>query len=415
MPKRAAGLTSRKVETERRPGRHADGHGLYLVVKPSGMKSWSLLYTIAGRRREKGLGGFPAVSLATARKLALKNRETLAAGRDPLEEADRKPVPTFGALADEYIRTHSLAWRNEKHRAQWMMTLEHYAKPLRAKRVNEIQVADVLGVLEPIWTTRPETASRLRGRIEAVLDAAKARGYRNGENPAAWRCNLRHLLPGRVRLPRGHHPALPFTELPDFLNDLQRQPGTAARALEFIILTGSRSGEALGARWGEFDLDFAVWIIPAQRMKGGREHRVPLSMAALEVLRNMARLRRSSEPDAFVFPGARDEQPLSGMSTAMVLRRMGREKVTTHGFRSSFRDWAAECTTFPREIAEAALAHRVGNAVEQAYRRGDALEKRRELMNEWATYLAPALVHLDSRIQPSGRPGEISHGAVITH
>jgi integrase len=378
------------------------------------MKSWSFLYTIAGRRREKGLGGFPAVSLATARKLAQKNRETLAAGRDPLQEVDRSPVPTFGTLADEYIRTHSSAWRNEKHRAQWAMTLERYAKPIRAKRVNEIQVADVLGVLEPIWTTRPETASRLRGRIEAVLDAAKARGYRNGENPAAWRGNLRHLLPGRVKLPRGHHPALPFQELPDFIIDLRQQPGTAARALEFIILTGSRSGEVLRARWEEFDLDSAVWTIPARRMKGGREHRVPLSKAALEVLRNMARLRRSDGPDALVFPGARDGQPLSGMSTAMVLRRMGREKVTTHGFRSSFRDWAAECTTFPREIAEAALAHRVGNAVEQAYRRGDALEKRRGLMNEWATYLAPTFVQLDTRIQPRGHPGEISLSSAIS-
>jgi integrase len=379
------------------------------------MKSWSFLYTIAGKRREKGLGGFPAVSLATARRLALKNREMVAAGRDPLEEADRKPIPTFGTLADEYIRSHSPAWRNEKHRAQWVMTLERYAKPLRAKRVNEIQVADVLGVLEPVWTTRPETASRLRGRIEAVLDAAKARGYRNGENPAAWRGNLRHLLPSRVKLARGHHRALPFGELPDFLTDLRRQPGMAAYALEFIILTAARSAEVLGARWGEFDLHSGVWTIPALRMKGGREHRVPLSGAALEVLRNMALLRRSDRPDAYVFPGACDGQPLSGMSTAMVLRRMERDKATTtHGFRSSFRDWVAECTAFPREIAEAALAHRVGNAVEQAYRRGDALDKRRELMSEWAAYLSPA-IQLNTRIQPIGPTGEVSRGSAIPH
>jgi integrase len=362
MPKRATGLTARKVETLRRPGRHADGHGLYLVVKPSGRKSWVLLYTFSGRRREMGLGGYPTTSLATARKLTLQHRETVAMGRDPLAEPRGRTVPT----------------------------LKRHAAPLRSKRVNEINVDDVVRVLSLIWTARPETASRLRGRIEAVLDAAKARGYREGENPAAWRGNLKHLLPRRQKLTRGHHAALPFAELPQFMRDLARRTSTAAHALQFIILTGARAGEALKAHWGEFDLHSALWTVPGHRMKGGREHRVPLSPHALSILKEMQTLRRSDDSDALVFPGARKGRPLSGMSTAMLLRRMGRSDLTTHGFRSSLRDWTAERTNFPREVAEAALAHQVGDAVERAYRRGDALEKRRVLMKEWAEYLYSA-------------------------
>jgi integrase len=385
MPRRAAGLNARKVETLGRPGRHADGLGLYLVVKCSGKKSWSLLYTHSGRRREKGLGGYPAVSLAAARKLALKERERLALGEDPLSR--RIAAPRFGELADEYIKIHQSGWRNAKHRAQWAMTLSRYAAPLRDKRVNEIEVADIVNVLAPIWTTKPETASRLRGRLEAVLDAAKARGHRDGENPAAWRGNLKHLLPRRARLTRGHHAAMPYVQLPEFMADLASRTGTAARALEFIILTAARVGEAVGARWGEINLDSALWTVPAHRMKAGREHRVPLSPQAFTIIELMAAQRRSDGPEALLFPGHRGDQALSGMSTAMLLRRMECGEVTTHGFRSSFRDWAAECTNFPREIAEAALAHRVGDAVERAYRRGDALEKRRELMSLCGSYL----------------------------
>jgi integrase len=390
VPKRASGLTARKVETLRRPGRHADGHGLYLVVKPSGRKSWVLLYTFDGRRREMGLGGYPTMSLATARKTTLQHREMLSMGKDPLAKTRARSVPTFGQLADEYIRTHASSWRNEKHRAQWVMTLKRHAAPLRSMRVNDVKVDDVVRVLSPIWTTRPETASRLRGRIEAVLDAAKARGYRDGENPAGWRGNLKHLLPRRQKLTRGHHAALPFAELPQFIRQLERRTSTAARALQFIILTGARVGEVLGAHWGEFDLQSALWTVPAHRMKGAREHRVPLSPPALSILKEMQTLRRSDNTAALVFPGAREGRPLSGMSTAMLLRRMGRADLTTHGFRSSLRDWAAECTNFPREIAEAALAHQVGDAVERAYRRGDALEKRRTLMKEWAEFLYSA-------------------------
>lgn len=390
MPKRARGLTVRKVETLRQPGRHADGHGLYLVVKATGRKSWVLLYTFDDRRREMGLGGYPTISLATARKLTLQYSEMLSMGRDPLAEPRGRTVPTFGQLADEYISTHASSWRNGKHRAQWVMTLERHAAPLRSKRVNDINVDDVVRVLSSIWMTRPETASRLRGRIEAVLDAAKARGYRSGENPAAWRGNLKHLLPRRQKLTRGHHAALPFAELPLFVRELARRTSTAARALQFIILTGARVGEALGARWGEFDLHSALWTVPAQRMKAAREHRVPLSPPALSILKEMQTLRRSDGADGLVFPGAREGRPLSGMSTAMLLRRMGRSDLTTHGFRSSLRDWTAECTNFPREIAEAALAHQVGDAVERAYRRGDALEKRRVLMKEWGEFLYSA-------------------------
>jgi integrase len=392
MPKRAAGLSARKVETLRKQGRHADGNGLYLVVKSSGAKSWAFLYTLNGQRHEKGLGAYPAVSLAAARKLALQFREGIALGKDPLAETTRK-LPTFGEFADEYISTHSGAWKNAKHRAQWKMTLQRYAAPLRGKQVDEIQVADVLQVLKPLWATKPETASRLRGRIEAILDAAKARGYRDGENPAAWRGNLKHLLPKRLKLTRGHHAALPFGEVPGFVRELRARTGTAARLLEFILLTAARSGEAIGARWGEIDMQSTIWTIPAHRMKAGREHRVPLSRRAMAILREMQAMRTSGHPEATVFPGQQFDRPLSVTSTAMVLRRMGRGDLTTHGFRSSFRDWVGECTDFPRELAEAALAHRVGDAVERAYRRGDALEKRRALMAAWEQYVCGASLH----------------------
>ncbi len=392
MPRRAVGLTARKVDTLRKSGRHADGNGLYLVVKPSGAKSWVFLYTFNGKRREKGLGSYPAVSLAAARKLVPQHREALALGQDPLTRTTRR-VPSFGEFADEYVRTHSGSWRNAKHRAQWKMTLQRYAAQLRHKPVNEIGVADVLQVLKPLWAAKSETASRLRGRIEAVLDGAKARGYRDGENPAAWRGNLRHLLPKRLKLTRGHHAAMPFAEVPAFVRELRGRTGAAARLLEFIILTATRSGEAIGARWGEIDMQNALWTIPAHRMKAGREHRVPLSRRAMAILREMQAARSCDDPEVLVFPGQRFNHPLSVTSTAMVLRRMGRGKLTTHGFRSSFRDWVGECTNFPRELAEAALAHRVGDAVERAYRRGDALKKRRTLMGAWDTYVGSACGH----------------------
>jgi integrase len=392
MAKRAKGLAAKFVETVAKPGRHADGNGLYLAVKPTGAKSWSFLYMRDGRRREMGLGGYPDVSLAMARRMAAKHREALALGRDPLTERETPRIPTFGEAADEYIATHSEAWRNEKHVAQWQMTLTHYAAPLRSLPVDRVAVPDVVAVLKPLWSSRPETASRLRGRIEAVLDAAKAEGFRHGENPAAWRGNLKHLLPRPAKLSRGHHSAMHYREVPGFVAKLRKRRAAAALALEFIILTAARAGEVLGAVWGEVDMDEAVWTVPAIRMKSGRTHRVPLSRRALEILNAMHAVRSSDAVDELIFPGSRKGRPLSGMATAMLMRRMGHGEITTHGFRSSFRDWAGEITDFPREIVEAALAHAVGDATERAYRRGDALEKRRQLMEAWASYVGSASV-----------------------
>jgi integrase len=274
------------------------------------------------------------------------------------------------------------SWRNEMHRAQWKMTLIVYSEPLRSKSVAEIVTEDVLKVLQPLWTTRPETASRLRGRIERVFDFARARGQRAGENPARWRGHLDAILPKRAKLTRGHHKAMPFDEVPAFMAALREREGVAPRALEFAILTAARSGEVLGARWNEFDLGAHVWIVPAARMKAGREHRVPLSARAVEILRKMEQTRMSE----FVFPGIKPRRPLSVTALDRLLRGM-KAGVTAHGFRSAFRDWAGERTSFPRDVAEAALAHQVGDAVERAYRRGDALEKRRKLMDAWSNFL----------------------------
>ena len=274
------------------------------------------------------------------------------------------------------------SWRNAKHAAQWEMTLLHYAAPIRRLPVDKITTEDVLSVLKPLWSDKPETASRLRGRVERVLDAAKAQGLRNGENPARWRGHLDQLLPKRQRLTRGHHAAMAYADVPTFISDLQSRQATAALALEFAILTAARSGEALRARWEEFDLDHAVWVVPAKRMKAGREHRVPLSRRAHKIVKAMHEARDGD----FVFPGQKSGKPLSEMALEMVLRRMKIDDVTVHGFRSAFRDWAAECTDFPNEVCEAALAHVIENKAEAAYRRGDLFDKRRKLMDAWASY-----------------------------
>jgi integrase len=318
----------------------------------------------------------------------------LAAGGDPLtDRRDRDRAQrleaasrskTFGDVADELIASRSPGWRNDKHRAQWGMTLKTYAAPLRDKAPAEITTEDVVAVLSPIWMAKPETAARTRGRIEAVLDAARVRGLIDpgAANPARWRGHLDHLLPKHSRRLKRHHAALNWRELPTFMADLAQREGTSVRALEFCILTAARIGEVLGIRWREIDLETAVWECPADRMKAGKPHRVPLSPAAVAVLSRMPRCK----PEALVFPGAKPAKPLSNMVMAALFKRMKREGITTHGFRSSFRDWAGEATHYPREICEAALAHAVGNAVEQAYRRGDALEKRRALMHDWAAY-----------------------------
>jgi integrase len=391
-------LTARSVETITKPGRHSDGGGLYLVVTKEGHRKWVFISIRNGKRQDMGLGraGRGGVSLAKAREAAAAAREALATGADPLAarraaERERARVPTFGEMADHLIASMTPEWRNEKHRAQWSMTLTKYAAPLRVLPVDKVTTEDVLQVLKPLWTTRPETASRLRGRIERVLDAAKALGQRSGENPALWRGHLANLLPKRQKLTRGHHAAMPFVDVPAFMAKLRERDALAARALEFLILTAARSGEVYGARWSEIDLDNKVWTVPAARMKAGRVHRVPLTSRAVAILEEAAKLRADDIADALIFPGRRSGRPMSVMAMEMLLRRMGHDAVTVHGFRSSFRDWAGECTHFPREVAEAALAHVVGDETERAYRRGDALAKRRELMEAWAAFCDPRM------------------------
>ena len=380
-------LSARRVETLATPGMHADGGGLYLRItegKKAG-KRWVVLYRrpADGKRCELGLGGTASVPLAKARKRADDARALVADGQDPLfarRAAER--MPKFGEIADQHIKAMGESWRNPKHRAQWEMTLREYAKPLRDKPVNEITTADVLKVLRPIWQTIPETASRVRGRIENVLDAAKVQGFRSGENPAAWRGHLKLILPVRQKLARGHHAAMPIDDVPSFIAELRARPAVAARCLEFAILAAARSGEALGACWDEIDLHAKVWVIPAARMKATREHRIPLCERAVAILQEMQTLCDGRH----VFPGQRREQPLSAMALEMVLRRMKVEGATVHGFRSSFRDWAGNRTSFARELAEHALAHAIGDKAEQAYRRDDALERRRPLMEAWAAF-----------------------------
>jgi integrase len=293
-------------------------------------------------------------------------------------------VMTFRKAAEAYIDAHRAGWRNAKHAAQWEMTLRDYAAAIRRVPVDKVSTDEVLSILKPLWNSKPETASRLRGRIERVLDAARAQGLRDGENPARWRGHLDQLLPKRQRLTRGHHAAMNYAELPDFMRDLQTRQATAALALEFAVLTAGRSGEVLGAQWSEFDLDRAIWTIPATRMKAGREHRVPLSKRALKIAKAMHEARTGD----FVFPGQKTDRPLSVMALEMVLRRMKIDGATVHGFRSAFRDWAAECTTFTNEVCEAALAHVIENKAEAAYRRGDLFDKRIRLMEAWSVYCA---------------------------
>ena len=364
------------------PGRHSDGGGLYLFIDNAKRRRWIFMYTRHGKRSELGLGGGRDMSLAAARTEAAALRAILAAGGDPKSERDKlKGVPSFGDFADAYVEAMAPSWRNSKHVAQWKMTLTKYAAPIRHRPVDEITTHEILKVLEPLWKRTPETAERLRGRIENVLSAAKAKGHRCGENPALWRGHLDQLLPKRHRLSRGHHAALPFAATPAFMEDLRGRSATAARALEFAILTAARSGEALGADWREIDLQKKLWTVPAIRMKAGREHRVPLSARAIEIIEEM----KEFGTDGFVFPGAKPDTPLSSMAMSMLLRRM-KANVTVHGFRSTFRDWASEVTSFPHEVCESALAHTISNKAEAAYRRGDLFEKRRRLMDAWSSF-----------------------------
>jgi integrase len=399
MPRRAQGLSAQKV-AKAKPGRYGDGAGLYLLVRAPEAKFWVFRYVRDGRMREMGLGpaaGRAAVTLSEARGKASALFKAVRDGRDPL--ADRKAeraarllesakAITFAECAAQYIAAHEAAWKNDKHRQQWENTLATYAEPeIGTLAVQAVDTGLILKVLEPIWSAKPETASRLRGRLEAILAWARSRGYRDGENPARWKGHLDTLLPAKSRVRRvEHHAALPYSEVASFLAELRQQEGVAARLLEFTILTCTRTGEALGARWSEIDLGRSLWVIPPDRMKARREHRVPLSARALAILNEMDSLRH--EEGDFVFPGAQLGKPLSNMAMLSVLRRMKRGDITVHGFRSAFRDWAAEQTNWPSEVAEMALAHTVGDKVEAAYRRGDMFEKRQRLMDTWAEFCA---------------------------
>jgi integrase len=381
----ASKLTARKVETAR-PGKYSDGGNLYLIVSEAGSRKWVLRFTWHGRAKEMGLGSAASVPLSDAREKAASARRKIAQGLNPIDERKRDGgIPTFGEIADDVREALSAGFRNEKHKAQWKSSLETYAAPLRAKPVDTVTTDDVLAILKPIWTTKAETASRLRGRIEKVLDAAKAKGFREGENPARWRGHLDHLLPRPSKLARGHHAAMPYDEVAGFVVKLRERDAMAALALELCILTAARSGEILGMRWPEIDLDKKIWTVPAHRMKAGREHRVPLSQRATAILVRLS----DGRSGIFVFPGQRRDKPLSNMAMEMMLRRMKIENATVHGFRSNFRDWAGNETGYPRELIETALAHVIGDKAEQAYRRSDALEKRRDLMEAWANYCEP--------------------------
>ena len=386
-------LTPKKVKDETKPGLYADGLGLYLQVSAFGTKSWLFRFMQDGRARKMGLGPVHTVTLAMAREKATEARRKLLDGKDPIEDRNAGKnalrlsaarVVTFKACAEQYIAAHRVSWKNPKHAEQWPSTLNAYVYPVFGNiAVADVDVALVMKAIEPIWSEKPETANRVRGRVETVLDWAKARGYRDGENPARWRGHLDKLLPSRAKVAKvRHHPALPYVEVADFMAELRTLEGVSPRALEFAILTATRTSETIGARWSEIDLDARMWIIPGERMKAGNEHRVPLSDRAIEVLRALPR------EGEFVFVGDRAGRPLSNMALLMTLRRMKRADLTVHGFRSTFRDWAAEQTAYPNELVEMALAHTVSDKTEAAYRRGDMLEKRHRLMRDWADYCA---------------------------
>ena len=397
-------LVAKQVTAITKPGKHSDGNGLYLLVKPNGNRSWVVLLIGGGQRREMGLGTPEAVSLAAARRLAADAKAVFAEGRDPIaERVEARPKPeqpttvilpgpkrrvrsqggvTFWSFAEKLIDEIEDGFRNDKHRKQWRATLKTHAPKLCEIEIAAIVTDDILATLQPIWLKVPETARRVRGRIERVLDAARVAGHREGENPARWKGHLELMMP-KQRKSAGHHAAMPYVQVTDFYAKLRRRPATAARALELAILTAARTGEVIGMTWGEVDLENRLWTIPALRMKAEAEHSVPLADRALALLHALK--SNDLEPDRLVFPAQRGGK-LSNMAMSMLLRRMGIDDSTVHGFRSSFRDWAGEETDFERETVEMALAHTIGNKAERAYRRGRALAKRRGLMEAWEAY-----------------------------
>ncbi|WHU04415.1 site-specific integrase [Sphingomonas sp. NIBR02145] len=385
-------LTATKVAALKEPGKYADGGGLYLHVDAS-RRRWLFRYSWRGSRCEFGLGSARSLSLAKAREQAAECRELILEGRNPkLARGRGHDAITFGEFADQYIETMAPAWRNPKHVAQWKMTLTKYAAPLRRLAIADIGTDEVMRTLRPHWSRVPETADRLRGRIENILDAAKVAGFRDGENPARWRGHLNQLLPKRPGC-RGHHAALAFQKIRPFMKKLRTRPANAARALEFLILTAARTKEVLLADWSEIDLRQKLWIVPAEHMKAGRVHRVPLSDPALEILLATPEDKRSG----FIFKGEGLEKPLTIMAMPMLLRRM-KVDATVHGFRSTFRDWSSEETNYPNEVCEMALAHSIPGKAEAAYRRGDLLKKRKALMDSWAKYCGP---HPMPKVKPA--------------
>jgi integrase len=400
------GLTQKRIEKLTAPGRYSDGHQLYLQVQSRTNKSWLFRYTFGGRERFMGLGPLHTIDLEEARERARQARKALLDGADPLAvrsaEAAQRALEaartiTFEAAATAYYESHEASWKNAKHRQQFLNTLKTYVFP----KIGKLPVADidtglVLKCIEPIWQGKTETANRTRGRIEAVLDWATVRGYREGDNPARWRGHLSEVLPARGKIQKtNHHAALPIGEVPAFMTALREQQGVAARALEFTILTAARTGETIGARWSEIDFDNATWTVPAGRMKASKEHRVPLSKPALQLLADVP--REKNNPFIFIGPY---KAGLSNMAMAATLQRMGRNDITVHGFRSTFRTWAGERTRYQAHVIEMCLAHQIGSAVERAYARGDLFAKRARLMAEWGRYCTSKPADMSTKVVP---------------
>lgn len=395
MPRKAAELPPLSINRLKEPGLWAVGGvaGLYLHVNARGARSWILRVVVGDKRRDMGLGGYPDIGVADARQKAREARLKIEQGVDPIllrKQAKSELMAlqatdkTFEQAAGEYIKIHADSWSNDKHRKQWESTLAAYAFPVVGKlSLRHIRQEHILKILEPIWTTKTETATRVRGRMESILDWAKVKGLRSGENPAAWKGHLDHMLPAPTRLKKIEHlTAVPVREMPGFMVKLRQAAGIAAQALEFLILTAARSGEVRGITWEEVSLDDALWIVPAERMKMKKEHRVPLSNRAVDILKSPPRI----DGNPLVFPAPRGSQ-MSDATMSAVLKRMNVD-ATVHGFRSSFRDWCGDYTNYPRDLAEQCLAHGADDPVEAAYRRGDALERRREIMNEWSKFIA---------------------------
>ena len=377
-------LSTRFVENVTKAGHHSDGQGLYLIVRASGSKSWSHVWIKNGKRREMGLGGLSKVPLALAREQAEQIRHQIGRGLNPFQERAIVRTKPFGEVADMLLVELEKGWTSEKHGAQWRRALKVLCEPIRSKNIDDIETNDILKILKPVLAASPETGRRLRSRVERVLDYASAHNWRDGENPARWKGHLENILINAPKKTRKHFAAMPYSDVPVFMAKLTGNEAMSAKALMFTIFTAARTGEALGARWSEIDFENKVWRVPSERMKIRREHIVPLSDGAMNILETLHQDRKSD----LVFHGKKPDTPLSNMAMAMVMRRMGLGHFTVHGFRSSFRDFAGDKTTASREVAEASLAHRVGNIVELSYRRSSALEKRTELMAIWSHYCA---------------------------